>query len=571
MKKSILFFNIVFGIALAMLAFLVVNFQTPTTSLAEKEPEVLHETTVFDFVSFSQQDHAFTEEDFVTKTKIVGDEEITELYLYTTETITIYNFIKNNTDIFQVSVKDSNGLNLNINDYIHTITTKDENNEDITNDYYVFEIGNTDKQTQISVRYSQFVKNGFSTQFINYDFTFTLIQVAENFEIDPNLYWTYEYNDNVETIKSPTNGYTYPNLSLHIPNGTALNPITVKFKYLGANYEVYNIDGVFYNSIDDTIINNMSMLEFNLSGLYSVEIYDETINCSVHSNYLKHEFTIEDNSSRTSSFYITAQLEDGTVIMDQQIANDNTIVTFNNLERLVNTNTLDKITVTRVYHPTSGENIDETIEYSQRNGNLSKTLTLDKDGSFTIDVYNRNGSRITTFYVMIVKTIRISFQLDGKTYTIPEDQAINEIYTPDPIERTVTTYYNGLKGHSTYIYSISLANSAPSIDGIKDDARTQSNVSLTIRGVGNIQVVITKDGVTNPPIVVQNKSKIPTITEPGKYLVRITDEMGTTITKSFTITIKMNAAATALIVIGIAIVIVAIVAIIIMRTKIKVR
>ena len=57
-------------------------------------------------------------------------------------------------------------------------------------------------------------------------------------------------------------------------------------------------------------------------------------------------------------------------------------------------------------------------------------------------------------------------------------------------------------------------------------------------GVGKINVVVSKDGETHK-LEIQNGEEIGSFSEPGKYFIKITDEMGTTITKNFTITIKM--------------------------------
>jgi len=576
MMKRKVFFNIFFSIALAMLSFLAINFAAPKTSLAEDNVDPAIANPIFDYVSIAQQGRPFTIEDFIEQKTTNGTTTNKKYYLYSTESITIYNYneVKNGT--FSIWVTDSNNTSLTPEDYAHEITTTNEKNEQITRKYYVFPIQDFDSETIISLRYSvikqQQTQNGIVTQPVNYDFSFHLIQVAENFALDDDLYWDYTYNNVVETVKSPTNGYIYPNLNLHIPNGTEVNPISVRFNYLGSNYEVYNIGGTFYNSIDNTPINNMDHLEFNLSGFYTVEIFDNTINDSDHQNYLKHEFTIE---SRKNPFYISANLEDGTVLMHRQTSNDDIIINFNNLQWLVNTNSLDRISVDRNFQPTVGEHINESTDYSVRNGNLEDKLILNKDGSYTITVYNKQGKSISSFEVTVVKTIRTSFTFANKLYSIPENVKPNEIYTPAPIEKTELSHYKNdyhdIKGNSTYTFSISLANSAPSIIGIDNNARTQKNVSLKVTGVGKIKVVITKDGVTLPETQVENGSTLSLITEPGKYLIRITDEMGTTITKNFTITIKMNAAATALIVIGIILVVIAIIIIIIMRSKIKVR
>ncbi|MBQ3158371.1 MAG: hypothetical protein IJB98_01615, partial [Clostridia bacterium] len=70
---------------------------------------------------------------------------------------------------------------------------------------------------------------------------------------------------------------------------------------------------------------------------------------------------------------------------------------------------------------------------------------------------------------------------------------------------------------------------------------------------------------------IQNGEEIGSFSEPGKYFIKITDEMGTTITKNFTITIKMNGAAIALIAIGLAVVLIVIVVAIVSRSRVKVR
>ena len=117
-----------------------------------------------------------------------------------------------------------------------------------------------------------------------------------------------------------------------------------------------------------------------------------------------------------------------------------------------------------------------------------------------------------------------------------------------------------------------VARSAPNIVGIANNDRTQDNVSLRVYGVGTIDVYVSLNGAQMMiDTKYENGSRLPTFTEQGNYFVRITDEMGSTITRSFTITMKLNTASIILIVIAAVAIVGLIVFIIVSRGRVKVR
>ena len=93
---------------------------------------------------------------------------------------------------------------------------------------------------------------------------------------------------------------------------------------------------------------------------------------------------------------------------------------------------------------------------------------------------------------------------------------------------------------------------------------------LRVHGVGKIEVKVTHNGKTET-YTKTNRQYLGTFTEQGKYFIQITDQMGNSVTKSFTITIKLNTSSIVLIGVAAGSLLGLIVFIIISRSKVKVR
>lgn len=426
---------------------------------------------------------------------------------------------------------------------------------------YVFDYGNAKINEPVLIKLSFLIDNNI------YYLDFVLVQTNNNFSLDNNLKWEYTYNNQKETIKSPTDNKTYPPISLFVPNGTELNPTYVKFTYLGDEFTIYNINGEFYNLYDNSKL-NIDCILFNLSGTYTVEIYDRTKFCYQNSNHYQHNFLIKNTATKYDSFYIYAHNENGQLVASNQITNANVVVDFVNMSDIYNN--IDRIIVTKTWRPSGGENVSEINEYLSTT-NIPSSLTFSDDGTYNIRVIDKNGGNIIKEYDFVVlKSIRSYFEMGTQIYEIGPEDPVNT-YKTFKIDTTIYSSYNQIAGKTDYSFNVTVAKSSPSISGINNNGRKQGSVNLTIYGVGKIQVNISLDGKQSPTQIVSNGQKLEKLDTPGKYHIKITDEMGTTITKSFTITVKMNSAAKAIIIIGIIIAAIFVVVVIITRVKVKVR
>jgi len=423
---------------------------------------------------------------------------------------------------------------------------------------YVFNNLNTPTNTPVLLKLSFIVSSSV------YYLDFILVQTDNNFNIDDNLSWEYNFNNQTEWIKAPSNDKTYTPLTLHVPNGTQLNPTYVKFTFLGEIFTIYNIDGEFYNNYNGTKLNIQEVL-FDLSGTYNVEIYDRTKFCYSDSNYNSYNFFIK---NKNDPFYIYGHNKNGNVVANNQVTNSDVVVDFVNLNDIYKN--VDQIIVTKSYRPSGGENISEETKYPS-SSNIPSSLTFSADGTYNIRVVGKTAGQIIKEYdFILINTIRSHFEKDNKTYEIGPNDPDNT-YKTFNISSSFPSTYKNITSKTDYNFNVTIAKSEPSISGINNNGRKQGGVSLTVYGVGKIQVNITQDGKALSPIEATNGQKLEKLDTPGKYYVKITDEMGTTVTKSFTITVKMNAAAKAIIIVG-AILVVALVAIIIIsRARVRVR
>ena len=544
--------NIVFSIVLSIGIFLCCDSQNTTSAAVT--------TTVSNslldnpgIIAVTQDGKIFdSEDDFSTSTYFNESKKT----IYTNKNLNI-SFIHNfnvGLDHYQIFLNNSKiGDNNNSEEDFYRPYNQDGN----TIPCYVF---NTDNITEESV----FIEIVCTIKTKKYYLDFVLVLTEKNFQTDENLYWEYKYNTITERVKAPTTGATYSPLSLHVPSGTLLNPTYIKFKYLGEEFLIYNIDGIFYNAFDDSEL-DIEYVLFDISGSYNVEIYDKTSLCYESSNHNQYNFIIKNTTTRNDSFYIHAHHESGALIANSQITNQDVIIDFVNLNDIIRS--VDRIIVTKSWRPTGGENISEQTIYTT---NIPSTLTISEDGTYNIRVIGKNGGNIIKEYEFIlIKSIRNYFEMGNKVYEPDANEPANT-YKTFEIETSFNSSYHDISGQTDYTFNVTIAKSAPNIEGINNNGRKQGSVALTIHGVGKIQVSITQDGNTTN-MEVSNGTKLEKLTTPGKYYVKITDEMGTTVTKNFTITVKMNAAAKAIIIVGVILVAILTTFIIITRSKVKVK
>lgn len=400
------------------------------------------------------------------------------------------------------------------------------------------------------------------------EFRFVLIQTNISL-LSHNVQWAYTVEHGVQTVDAPTDGCTYTPITLTIPNGTELNPVFVKFVYCGETFEVYNVGGQYYNANDGEEL-SFSTLIFDVSGTYTVEIYDRTHTTAYPgSNYRVSHFVIVNQSSPLETFYFDAHTTSGQIIMNDQFCNEDVELSLVNLGNI--RDYVQQIVVTRQYRSSSGRDVNEVHSYGM-NEIESETMSFDQDGIYRVNVNLDIGGQTQqkSFSFTLLKDIRTQLTVDGVEY---KTDLVNRAVTI-PITRNTPTSYASktcpVSSVSFYSFTITVANSNPSISGVNNNARSNDDVSITVHGVGQIQVTYTENGKTTTRTC-KDGDRLPTFTQSGKYFIKITDEMGSTITKSFTINIKLNTAALILIIIAAVTAVLVIVFIIISRMKVKVR
>ena len=544
---------------------------TASTTADEDDPNL----SVLDYIDISQEGYVFTKKDFVND----YDSSASKYAIFSNHTITINKNIDSSVN---------HKFTININS-LTTESLLEEagyiyRNEATGEMSYVLDINGKTNDVEnfvyieITFYYppSQTYPGGRQEKI---QLAFFVVQTPTNFEKENSsssnnfIVWDYVYKNQSICTTAPGTGETFETLNLTFPAGTQLNPVFVEFVYCGEHYLIYRYkdptDGTIktFNSVDDSKI-TLDKLSFNKSGTYTVKIYDKTVNSNCpNKNYYEYSFIISNTSSATAGFYVNATDEAGNPIMSEQYTNSNVKVDFVNYENIKSQ--VYKITVIRAYQPSLSENIPITTTYTP--DDLPSSITYSEDGTYDIKFENRRGDLLFEYKFVITKSIKTSFKIGNTVYEVSSSEAANTTK-----EFTINSFansdYNGIEGKTDFSFTIFVARSEPSISGIANNDRTQSNVNLRVYGVGTIDVYVSLNGAQMMiETKYQNGSRLPTFTEQGNYFIRITDEMGSTITKSFTITMRLNTASIILIVIAAVTLVGLFIFIIISRGKVKVR
>ena len=403
--------------------------------------------------------------------------------------------------------------------------------------------------------------------------TFVIVQIPQNYNMNSGVTYSYDISNNLSspnivTVSDMSTGKTYSPVNVKIKSGTVLNPTYIHFIKNGENYNIYNIDGVFYNSLDDSELPLLTdnTLPLTASGIYEISIYDKTaMTSSPSANVVKDTFMIRNNSSNTSSVFLTAISSSSAQVASGETTNENVSVTFYNL----NTTVVKKLVIRKTLSSGDIHSIDTT--YTDR---FPSFYECNQDYKYTFIIeFNYNPQTETRpddylYEFQIIKDIRSS-------YTTPDNQLLtanhsNVITIEDIYQENHLSYGYGIESVNIYNYKVKLAKSNPSISGIANNGSASGAVTLTIYGVGEIKTTIYTNGTPGETQILQSGDKIE-LSNAAKYTVVITDEMGTVISKNFTISMKVNTAGILLIVVGGLLVAGGIFFIIRSRSKVSVR
>ncbi|MBQ9790568.1 MAG: hypothetical protein IJW24_03135 [Clostridia bacterium] len=386
-------------------------------------------------------------------------------------------------------------------------------------------------------------------------YVFAVVQSELNYNTNSGVSYSFRYS----TEQTPINvsdmltNKEYPSVNLYVTPGTELNPTFIDFSRNGENYQIYNINGVFYNCANDEELDELlgNALPLLSSGVYEVSVYDSTTFTSSPSANVKSDtFLVNDAigsdlGSRQSSVFITATTTNGDRIANGETTNDDIKVQFFNISGSI----VSKI-ILRVTSYASGNIYTEDTVYTE--GNFPSSLVCDKDRLYQIIVEFKplgNGTQLApySYKFTIIKDIRTTYQTPNEEILRAQYDNIVEVYE---LFQTIDLNYGyGISASNTYHYNVKLARSNPSISGVLHNQTVSGAVSLVVRGVGTISVKITENGNTLPVQYHQSGDTI-NLAQAGKYTIKIEDEMGTNITKNFTINVQINTAGILLIVVG---------------------
>ncbi len=563
------------------------------------------QTPIFEGITISQEGYVFGLEDM----EIVNNNFGTTYNLYVNTAITI-NKTSDTYALRITEIKDSG-------DDIGSANTTHLNNK---NDYKVIEY-NAKIENRLRIQLAFINNEGYQ---IVSEFQFNLIQTPNHFAVNPIYSWTDFSGAN---ITAPTIANTYSNyITLNNLTATKHCPIYVDFYFNGEFYSIYtdNADGIFYNTLTGGRLTNKDTLKFSEAGRYQLFIYDKTayrllknidlwntnykifdreakiqgwVNAATYSfdiatyvnpnDYEGGSNNPEYLKALAGNIYIVAEDEVGSTIVSTQTVNRTVKIKFYNLDpRVVGT-----VVVSKRHLTIEGSNVQEdeilTNDYTIAQIN-NTTFTYSDDNSYAIYIYDREGLQIGTsssegesnFSFTILKDIHGYYKNlnNNNLQLVPEN---NKIYTINQSELLDTNFLGFsetdstgkviyLKSSTTTQYNVMLARASTAIDGINSGDKISGEANLTVHGVGDILVTVTRDGYTTT-YNLKDGDTIPNTSKVGSYTIRIQDQMGFSASKTFKISKKFDTATIVLIIVGALIIVLAVVFIVRLRTKVKVR
>ncbi len=414
---------------------------------------------------------------------------------------------------------------------------------------------------------------------------------------------TYQWRDGTNsTIIAPTSTFTSLSLTINNDLGSENSPIFIDFYFNGEFYSLYKKGNTIYNQLTDNPIENNEIL-FNRPGEYEVFIYDltcaraikiknlsipgssSTKNVASFSKTMKNypgsancdsfEFTIKNNDLEGENIYIVATDRNNNPIINTQIVNSYVNVQFKNLKASY----VGKIEVEKAHTYINGDTTVTTeILYPDEYIDLTtiNTIKFSEDNSYTINIFNKNATKVIYSYQFTILTEIHSFY-GNISSTDQEPNTTREVQQ----EKIITSSYSGIKeivndqaidlqSTTNNNYTVKIARADCSIEGISEGDTTQDTVTLTLHGVGTIKTQIYRDGNLIETKYLSNNRTL-TLSDPGKYKIVTTDELNTTIYKTFTISQEISASTIILICIGVIGLLIFIILVTRARTKIKVR
>ena len=386
-----------------------------------------------------------------------------------------------------------------------------------------------------------------------------------------NSYIWYTNNNPSETIDQPENDAVFESTTLTLKFQNAEqqtknnNRLHVKYTLNGTTYTA-----TYANK--DTHTDENNKIDFSQSGNYIVEIYDDTYTPEAQAlgkrtNYKKYTFSIENGV-----YALTYSPEnEEQYFIDNQYTNTDVIVSLKGTQE------------SDVYYfkAVNQENVEDVYVTGTLQNSNDFSYTFSQHGNYVVTIYTDQAYEhpiLTSQFHVVKELVTTKIFADGQEGVTNDTLDTDTNTHVQTILTTVTTTSteNNITTETTYsfTYRYAYSNAIPSfVSNVGNNQRTSGSVTVRPQTTGNFVVQITYNGTTHiweyNPDDAESLSR--TFDAIGTYSLRLTDELGNSITYNFEIYKPMDAASIALIVVSCVIAVAIIIVIIVARTRLNVR
>ena len=520
---------------------LAAETQTPPVYAGALSAYMLVSEPGYTYYSYNATTNTYTDStDVFVTTKTIGNRTINVYTIYTTTNITL---TKNE--------KSSQELTYTITSSEPATTLFPENTTQTT----IYAPNNSTIQAE-------------NTSGVLFEINIVFVNI---YTYSTNSYIWYINNNPLEIIDQPENDAVFESTTLTLKFQNAQqqtqnnNRLHVKYTLNGTTYTA-----TYANK--DTLIDGNNKLDFSQSGNYIVEIYDDTYTPEAQAlgkrtNYKKYTFSVENgvyaltySPENEEQYFIKNQYTNTDVIVSLKGIQESDIYYF----KAVNQENVEDVYVTGTL---------------QNSNNFSYTFS--QHGNYVVTIYTDQAYEhpiLTSQFHIVKELVTTKIFADGQEGVTNDTLDTDTNTHVQTILTTVTTISteNNITTETTYsfTYRYAYSNAIPSfVSNVGNNQRTSGSVTVRPQTTGNFVVQITYNGTTHiweyNPDDAESLSR--TFDAIGTYSLRLTDELGNSITYNFEIYKPMDAASIALIVVSCVIAVAIIIVIIVARTRLNVR
>ena len=520
---------------------LAAETQTPPVYAGALSAYMLVSEPGYTYYSYNATTNTYTDStDVFVTTKTIGNRTINVYTIYTTTNITL---TKNE--------KSSQELTYTITSSEPATTLFPENTTQTT----IYAPNNSTIQAE-------------NTSGVLFEINIVFVNI---YTYSTNSYIWYINNNPLEIIDQPENDAVFESTTLTLKFQNAEqqtqnnNRLHVKYTLNGTTYTA-----TYANK--DTLIDGNNKLDFSQSGNYIVEIYDDTYTPEAQAlgkrtNYKKYTFSVENgvyaltySPENEEQYFIKNQYTNTDVIVSLKGIQESDIYYF----KAVNQENVEDVYVTGTL---------------QNSNNFSYTFS--QHGNYVVTIYTDQAYEhpiLTSQFHIVKELVTTKIFADGQEGVTNDTLDTDTNTHVQTILTTVTTISteNNITTETTYsfTYRYAYSNAIPSfVSNVGNNQRTSGSVTVRPQTTGNFVVQITYNGTTHiweyNPEDAESLSR--TFDAIGTYSLRLTDELGNSITYNFEIYKPMDAASIALIVVSCVIAVAIIIVIIVARTRLNVR